>query len=232
MTAPSRIVIVGHLSIVGLVVLALTAASAQGQLSHDQPAATNAVAGAIVKKLLRDARYKKTTWKGAERVSKEPYYRGQPLSRFLRNKATPGTLTLDQMFTLEQVITGDEPEVVTYQLPISYDALATMGSGSVTNALDLGELKLLMDSDPDDSFLNDPELTECSRATNGDCLLAWNTAFERPGQHAMQALFTAQVGVDRELQVKGPVKPFSSSNLCRFIPASTLWDDDGAFLDA
>jgi hypothetical protein len=48
----------------------------------------------------------------------------------------------------------------------------------------------------------------------------------------MQALFLAEVGVDQELRVKGPVKPFFSSNLCQFIPASTLWDDTGAYIDA
>jgi hypothetical protein len=48
----------------------------------------------------------------------------------------------------------------------------------------------------------------------------------------MQALFLAQVGVDKELRVKGPVKPFFSSNLCQFIPVSTLWNDTGAYIDA
>jgi hypothetical protein len=188
----------------------------------------------IVTKLLKDTRYSKTIWKGSENDLKAPSFRGQPLTKLLRNKTSSDTneLTLDEMFTLKQVITGEEPEIVTYQVPISYDVLASMTGTAVTNAFDFGYLKLLMDSDPDDDLLNDPELTGLERATNGDCLLVWNTAFERPGQHAMQVLFMAEPALHQELLVRGPVNPFFSSNLCRFFPGSSLFDDSGAFIDA
>ena len=130
------------------------------------------------------------------------------------------------MFTLRQVITGREPQIVTYQLPISYDVVIN----AVTNGF--GQLTLIMDSNPDISAFRQPELQDCKRATNGDCLLAWNAASERPGQHAMQALFLAETAVDAELEVKGPVEPYYSSNLCRFFPSSSLFDDGGAFIDA
>jgi hypothetical protein len=189
---------------------------------------------AAVAKLLENSRYKRTTWKGAEENAKEPFYGGQSLSKFLRNKSSTGTndLTLDELFTLKQVITGEEPEIVTYQVPISYDVLVTMCPPDATNVFQMGDLRLLMDSDPDEAYLNQAELDGCERATNGDCLLVWNTAFERPGQHAMQACFSTELALHHTLEVKGPVKPYFSSNLFRFFPSSSLFDDDGAFIDA
>jgi hypothetical protein len=219
-------------ALVSLTLLAVNTANAQVQPSALQLGVTNAEGGWTVRRFLSDVRYKKTTWTGAESVLKEPCYRGQPLTKVLRNKNSSGTneLTLDEMFTLKQVITGDEPEVVTYQVPVGYDAIMSMRSE--TNAFPYAQLRLLMDSNPEESWRNEPELTNCERAPNGDCRLAWNTAFERPGQHAVQALLLAELGINKELQVRGPVKPFFSSNLCQFIPASTLWDDTGAYIDA
>lgn len=205
-------------------------AAAAAERQTQQAAEAEASRQAAVRKLLSNPKYQRTTWAGGNPGAPEPVYRGQPLSKFLRNGTNE--LSMDDMLTLKQVATGDEPEIVTYQLPICYDVLAAMKGDRVTNAYQIGELRLLMDGDPDDSFLSEPELTGCERATNGDCLLSWNTAFERAGQHAMQALFLAQVAVDEELRVKGPVKPFFSSNLCQFFPASTLWDDRGANIAA
>jgi hypothetical protein len=90
-----------------------------------------------IQRFLSDPRFEKTTWTGAPEGLKEPNYRGQPLSKYLRNNESPGTnqLTLDQMLTLKEVMTGGEPQVVTFQLPISYDV--------VTNGLP--ELGLSMD---------------------------------------------------------------------------------------
>jgi hypothetical protein len=149
----------------------------------------------------------------------------------LRNKNSSSTnkWTLDELLTLEQVVTGDEPEVVTYRLPISYDTLEAMGVA--TNDFP-GYLKLLMDSDPDDFFLNAPECKEINCAKNGDCLLLWNTACEHPGQHAMQAFIRIELGEDKKIEIRGPVKPFFSSNLCRFDPGSSLWGATGAYVDA
>ena len=204
--------------------------AAVAQRDAQREAQAEAARQAAVKKLLTNPKHQRTSWVGDNSGASEPVYGRQPLSKFLRHGTND--VSLDALLTLKQVVTGDEPEIVTYQLPVSYDVLASMKGDRVTNAYQIGELKLLMDCDPDDALLNDPELTDCERATSGDCLLSWNTAFERPGQHAMQALFLAEVGVDKELQVKGPVKPFFSSNLCQFIPASTLWDDTGAYIDA
>ena len=203
-------------------------AAATAERLAQQGAEAEAARQATVKKLLTNPKYQRTTWAGDNSGAPEPVYGGQPLSKFLRHGTNE--ISLDAMLTLKQVVTGDEPEVVTYQLPINYDALESIRSP--TNAFPNGHLMLLMDCDPDDSFRNDPELNEISRATNGECILAWNTAFERPGQHAMQAFLEISLGWDKGFAIKGPVKPFFSSNLCQFIPGSTLWDDTGAYIDA
>lgn len=223
---------VRRLALLCPVLFALNAAQARAQIPVPQAAGTNVEARWAVTRLLNDPRFTKSTWTSTEQGLKEPCYGGQPLRKFLRNTASAGTndLTLDEMFTLKQVMTGKEPEIVTYQLPISYDALTSINCK--TNAFPNAFLRLLMDSDPDEAGHREPELQGCERAPKGDCRLAWNTAFERPSNHAMQAVFELYLRWDRHLEVRGPVMPFFSSNLCQFIPASTLWDDTGAYIDA
>jgi len=202
------------------------AAAEERQAQH--AAEAEAARQVTLKKLLTDPKFQRATGAGDGPGAAEPVYRGQPLSKFLR--LGTNEISLEAMLTLKQVVTCEEPEVVTYQLPVSYDALESIRSP--TNAFPSGRLMLLMDCNPDDSFRNDPELNDISRGTNGECLLGWNTAFERPGQHAMQAFLEIQLGWDKGFAIKGPVKPFFSSNLCQFVPASTLWDDTGAYIDA
>ena len=144
----------------------------------------------------------------------EPVYGGQPLSQFLRHGTNQ--ISLDAMLTLKQVVTGDEPEVVTYQLPISYDALESIRSP--TNAFPNGHLMLLMDCDPDDSFRHDPELNEISHTTNVECRLAGTP---RPNARSarMQALLEIQLGATRGLQSEGPS---SRSFQATFVSSSLL----------
>ena len=186
---------------------------------------TNDSMGWTPKQLLNDARYQRTTWTGGDH-GKEPCFKGMPLTKYLRNQTSSGTndLTLDQMFTLKQVITGEEPEIVTYQVPINFDVISQRRSFCC--------LSLAMDSNPEDLILKEPELHDCKRATNGDCLLAWNTAFEEAGQHEMQALLIAETGGDLELVVRGRVKPYLSTNICQFVPAYSAFNDDVAYLYA
>jgi hypothetical protein len=204
---------------------ALAAANERGAKAA---AEAEAAARAAVKKLLHDPKYKKATWTGADSKTIEPSIKGQPLSKLLRNEKSTGTnrLTLDALLTLRPVVTGDEPEVITCQLPINYDALKDIGMFGGAH------LTLAMDNPPDDDGLSQPELEGCERATNGDCLLAWNAAFERPELHAMQAVLMVSLGMENTITVKGPALAFSSTNLCRFIPASSLFDDKSAYLFA
>jgi hypothetical protein len=78
-------------------------------------------------------------------------------------------LDSDNPLTLKQVITGEEPAIATFEVPVSYDALAIVGT-----------LRLLVDGGQSASY------QECDRATNGNCLLEWNTTFDSPGQHLSQ----------------------------------------------
>lgn len=67
---------------------------------------------------------------------------GTPLSTLLCNTEAARTnrLTLKEMLTLRQIITGQEPEIVTFKVPIRYDALVKLGA-----------LALLVDTNNDDS---------------------------------------------------------------------------------
>jgi hypothetical protein len=156
---------------------------------------------------------------GGERESKELTYHGKPLTDVLRNDIVSGKtqLTLDEMLTLKQIITGAEPQVVTFELPINYDVITKIGS-------------LCLSVDPDGFSRSDPEgvMSDCVRGTNGNCLMGWNTAYDPPGQHALQA----QLSAGRTGPVKGPVFPFLSSNLCRFQLFHANYNYNKAFLYA
>src|SRR5206468_8276138 len=60
---------------------------------------------------------------------KEPAYRGRLLTDVLRNEKASGTnkLSISQMLTLNRVLTGAEPETITFELPVSYEALTNSG---------------------------------------------------------------------------------------------------------
>ena len=53
--------------------------------------------------------------------SAEPSFRGRPLSEALRNENTPATnkTTVDELLTLRQVATGEEPETVMFEAPVN-----------------------------------------------------------------------------------------------------------------
>lgn len=206
---------------------------AQTAIPAASPVGRDGRANRTVDRLLSDPRLQKTTWEGAEQQLKEPNFRGQPLTKFLRNEPFSGgkEATLDELFGLQQVITGEEPELVTYHLPIGYDVLAAIRHPAAERPFDTGSLMLLMDSPPD-GVLYEPKLNALKRATNGGCLLTWNTTYQRPGAHAMQALFIAQTGVHKQLLVRGPIKPYFSSNLCRFFLKGSLFSDAVAYMDA
>jgi hypothetical protein len=111
------------------------------------------------------------------------------------------------MLTLRQVITGTEPEIVTFELPIKYDVL--------TN---LGELQLFIDpceeQDSDEGCA--VGLMECKRGANGNCLLDWSTIYESPGQHALQAALFRNDAKKADDFIEGPITPFVITNLCQF----------------
>ena len=156
----------------------------------------------------------------------EPQLRGRALSELLRNESNAGTNRprLDEMLTLKPVVTGAEPETVTFEVPVAYDA--------VTN---LGELFLLVDPVEDnDSDEGCAALdSECRRAPDGNCLLVWNTIYESPGKHALQLGLTVnELPADKQ-DFTGPIRPWVLSNLCQFSLASAQFDlETGATLHA
>jgi hypothetical protein len=146
----------------------------------------------------------------------DPDNEGRHLSQVIQNSQTAGTkkLSLDELLTLRQVGSGDE---VTYEVPVSYDAVKK-----------IGELRLRVDDGMGQ------ELEGCERATNGDCLLVWNTTYEPPGQHVVQAEFLGGGFHEdgQELDIRGPVTPFFSTNLLQFFEESSVFTDKGATLYA
>jgi hypothetical protein len=142
-------------------------------------------------------------------LSSEPTYRGRRLSEVLRNESTPSTnrLGLDELLTLRQVITGEEPETVTFEAPIAYDVLTNLAS-----------LELLVDpvADEDSDEGCAAGMAECERATNGNCLLVWHTIYECPGKHALQLGLELDEPTKPDEDIRGPMVPFVVSNLCQF----------------
>lgn len=156
--------------------------------------------------------------------TKDPTYQGRPLSKVLRNPWAPAAdqLTLDELLTLKQITTGKEPDIATFEVPISYAV--------VTN---IGELRLLVDADPDeeDADSEGGEFQGFERAANGNCLLVWNTTYDPPGRHFIQAQLRYEEQED-SVEVKGPLVPFVSSNLCQFDLFYSEFDSKGAILYA
>jgi hypothetical protein len=118
------------------------------------------------------------------------------------------------LLALKQVITGEEPEAVTFEVPIKYDALTHLET-----------LQLCIDRyEPDEAGCWEAGQGDCVRAPNGDCRLVWRTIYETPGQHALVAAFNEPQLPPEEFV--GPVTPFVVTNLCQFAP-----DRDAALAD-
>lgn len=152
----------------------------------------------------------------ASQNSTDPTLNGRLVSDLLRNTNATGTnrQTLNEMLTLRQITTGDEPETITFELPVSYDSL--------TN---LGELYLLIDVNNDDSEEGcTVQQVDCDRATNGNCLLAWSTLYESPGKHVLQAGVFVKNLPPRDQDFTGSLLPFTITNLCQFSLSSAHFD--------
>ncbi len=167
--------------------------------------------------------------KGQTPKMPDPKIDGRPLSQFLRNKTSAGPpLRLDQMLTLRHVATTNESDIVTFELSVSYDALTNIGS-----------LRLLCDADADDDSSDaEAELQECERGTNGNCRLVWNSTYDPPGKHFLQAELSIENWRsrsrrrnqdDNEMTVKGPLFAFVSTNVLQFFATGDVYSEKGAF---
>ncbi len=124
---------------------------------------------------------------------------------------------------LKQVVTGEAPDMDTFEVPVKYDLLQHSEF-----------LRLVVDPrDEEDvsGILN--VFQDCKRATNGNCLLAWNITFDPPGQHRLRAsLFCPGPRMSKHWEFLGPTLPFNSSNIFQFDPFYAEFDDSGAILYA
>jgi hypothetical protein len=120
-------------------------------------------------------------------------------------------------FTLTPAITGQEPDIVGFEVPIRYSSLANIGS-----------LQLSVNGNP-------AKLDECDAANDGYCLLKWNTDYEPPGQHSLQVLFTLQTDGGGQPFVgtaNGPIQPFNSGNVAQFYTTYAGFTTSGTILCA
>ncbi len=176
---------------------------------------------------LRQARVKDilaTKWSPeAEKMTCE----GKPLSEAIHNRNVAGTerLSLAELLTPRQIITGHEPEDFTFEFPVSYDAITNLGFLLLLDA----------DLDPGSMFASDSgaQMQERVRATNGNCRLIWHSSFDPPGEHALQVQISGTESSGAEFWLKGPAISVVSSNLCQFSLASAYFEpESGATLQA
>ncbi len=120
-----------------------------------------------------------------------------------------------------QIVTGEEPDIATFEVPISYNLITNIGS-----------LSLLVDGSA-------ASFQECDPATDGNCLLEWNTTFESPGQHYLQVqlnsngqLLKGDLPDASIYAASGKIIPFISTNVMQFDPAYSEFSDSGATLQA
>jgi hypothetical protein len=128
-----------------------------------------------------------------------------------------GPLEMGNPLTLTQIVTGEEPDFVTFEVPVSYEV--------VTNA---GTLKLNMNG-------IGVTLEECTRATNGNCRLSFNVDYDPAGLHYLSGGFRLWGGAATERAVmtaSGQLLPFYSSNTVQFFESGSMFDEAGAYLDA
>lgn len=135
-----------------------------------------------------------------------------------RVKAALGMSPFDvsNPLVLTQVITGQEPDIATFELPISYVLLTNIGSVN----LQMNSLGVTLDA--------------CQPATNGHCLLVWDTTYDPPYLHYLQPQLTIYKGTSDTAIVSGtgPIFHFYSSNVLQFFLSDSMYSDTIAYLDA
>ncbi len=170
---------------------------------------------AVVQKLLEGT--------GLPPRNRDPIFLNQPLRKLLQT--ADGTNTFDELMTLRQVATGEEPGTVSFELPVNYDAVDR-----------LGRMHLLVDGGLDTASMEEVgERQTCQRATNGNCLLRWTSSYDPPGKHALQAEFIGTKNPQREedaQKFQGPMLALTSTNICQFDFAYDHFTPRGATLFA
>jgi hypothetical protein len=119
--------------------------------------------------------------------------------------------------TLKQVITGEEPDIATFEVPVSYNMLTNVD----------GSMDLLVNGES-------ATLSDLEAGTNGYCRLILNTTYEKPGQNHLQAVLSAGVADKDEAitSAVGCLAVYDSPNPVQFFEAYSGFDDSGATLYA
>jgi hypothetical protein len=149
----------------------------------------------------------------------EPTFKGQSIESLINNEKISGTnqLSLSALLTPKQIVTGNEPEDITFELPISYDAITNKNS-----------LFVVVDADPEEELKIDSggKVYERERATNGDCLVVWHAIYDPPGRHAVQVYLILEDKREGTFIIFGPPIAVTTTNLCQFSLDSVNYDVD------
>ena len=149
----------------------------------------------------------------------EPTFKGQSIESLISNEKVSGTnqLSLGALLTPKQIVTGNEPEDITFELPISYDAITNKNS-----------LFVVVDADPEEELKIDSggKVYERERATNGDCLVVWHAIYDPPGRHAVQVYLILEDKREGTFIIFGPPIAVTTTNLCQFSLDSVNYDVD------
>jgi hypothetical protein len=174
---------------------------------------------------LRQARVEKILAMDWSSGTNMEVYAGRPVVEIVSNGEDSATKhpSLANLLTPRQIITGNEPEELTFEAPVSYDVITNMGA-----------LVLLVDADPEEAMGDSGgKIQECNRAGNGDCLLVWHAIFDPPGRHAVQAQLVLSTQRHGLYILKGPAITVETTNLCQFSLASATYDiERGAIFHA
>jgi hypothetical protein len=136
-----------------------------------------------------------------------------------RIKRALGLNPLDRNNPLTLIPTGFDEEwgIAAFEVPINYTAL--------TNA---GSLNLRMNG-------ASITLQEHGPATNGNTLIKFKEDFEPAGLHYLQPLLTVNTGLGGQGAIRsglGVTLPYWSSNRVQFSVHGSMFDENGAYLDA
>jgi len=165
---------------------------------------------------LRQARVEKLLSMNWTPETEMETFAGRRVVDLVGNEKPSGTnrLSLVELMTPKQIITGNEPEELTFQLPVSYDA--------ITNT---GNLALLVDADVREPMGDSGgRIQDCNRAGNGDCQLVWHTIFDPPGKHAVQIQLALSTPRGGDYLLKGPPISLVTTNFCQFSLNSATYD--------
>ena len=148
-----------------------------------------------------------------------PTFKGQSVPSLIGNISVTGTnrLSLCALLTPKQIITGKEPEDITFEFPISYDAIT---NGNI--------LFVNVDGDPAEEWKLDSggKVYDRERATNGDYLLVWHAIYDPPGRHAVQTYLVLMDDREGRMYMNGPPVAVTTTNLCQFSLDCVNYDVD------